>query len=561
MPSKTYAIHPAIGVARIGNAEADLNNPSTWYLGPEAPWEVANEGQDYKLAGKIKKQAQRFRIYEYENGQATREITLNETDVSGITWTVHLSNRKAALDTAGNGGSRSAPGVPPASYGPVGTRNPREKHRDNLCIDPGPQSVSGDGNQQDMTGSITFTQGLPSPVTRPVTLGKLYAEPASGRLLVFAADGLSEGLDAAGQWSDMAPLPEYANNNNWYDKIADGRVTAEITFSGGSSIALTGPESAAWVIAAVPKFVPGFNSYTTLFDVAMDTFQTSNAPLPKPSFARDIYPILRGVSLLQWISTRAAAGHGRGRPGYFLANDRMNLLSDNDPSPDNNPYKARAGVFKRIRNPSDIQLDDLMGTEDMPRLPLQIVEAPVRAPRKAPWDITTVTKLQYAMLEMWRDGNFVADADDAGKYVPLESLSVSERPSALDRAALDSTAGTPFYPGIESWRIMRQRNLYDAAPLRISSKALPGDLTMGNALPWQADYLDCLDTFWPFHRPNEVTRDAQPLQAWVPTKWEDNDDKGGFNKMVQYWSELGFVITSDDGASYAESERGEVPQA
>src|SRR5690349_8649890 len=92
----TYAIHPALGIARLGNAPLDPTDASTYYLGAESPYQVPNQGQSYKADGKIKKQGQRFRIYEFENGIATREITLTEQDVASIVWTVHLANRKPA---------------------------------------------------------------------------------------------------------------------------------------------------------------------------------------------------------------------------------------------------------------------------------------------------------------------------------------------------------------------------------------------------------------------------------------------------------------------------------
>ena len=116
---KTYAIHPALGVARVGNAVVDIADTSTWYLGAESPYEVPNKDKPYKIGTQVKKQAQRFRIYEFENGQATREITLQQGDVTGIEWTVHLANRKAALHTDVPPGTISRPAViPPPVYGP-----------------------------------------------------------------------------------------------------------------------------------------------------------------------------------------------------------------------------------------------------------------------------------------------------------------------------------------------------------------------------------------------------------------------------------------------------------
>ena len=123
---KTYAIHPAIGIARVGNAIVDPTDATTWYLGAESPYEVPNKGLPYKIGTQIKKQAVRFRIYEFDGGQATREITLNQSDVVGIEWTVHVANRKAALNTDLRPGSVSRPAVippPAAAFNIAKTKN------------------------------------------------------------------------------------------------------------------------------------------------------------------------------------------------------------------------------------------------------------------------------------------------------------------------------------------------------------------------------------------------------------------------------------------------------
>lgn len=543
---KTYAIHPAIGVARLGNADADFSYPSSYYLGAESPLQVPNAGQPYKTGGKIKKQAQRYRVYEFQGGQATREVTLQEEDIAAIEWTVHLCNRKSALDTSAKAGTKSAPGVVPPSYGPAKTRNATvsEDDRGELCIDPGRQSVGGAGDQErELSATITFSPEPNQPKTRAVTLGKLGAEAGSGRLLVLPGNGLSEGL-LEGSFSPLAELADWRNNDAWYDDTADGWVRAEITFRDGTVVSLDQPEQSAWVITAVPRFAPGLNGFTTLYDVAMDALHTPAHPVPRPSFAKDIYPILRSVSLLQWISARASVGHGTGKGGYYLAQERMRLVSDNNPSPDSDAYKARQAVFGRIRNPEHEDVKQ----ENMPQLPTQVMEDPGRD-----WDISAVTVLQYALLKRWRDGDFEPEA--APEYVPLDELDVRLQPAALDRAALESTAGTPFYPGIESWRITRDRDLYSDSPLRMSSGVTPGDLTIGNALPWQADFLDCIDAWWPVQRPSQVTREGEPLQPWVPPDWKENDETPVYSKMVQNWSGLGFVVSENDGASYEEVER------
>src|SRR3978361_134921 len=99
-----HRTHPAIGIARVGNAPRDQ-----FFIGPEVPYQnatgVAAMGTvvpPFKTApgGELKPQAARFRVFEYtESGgkyTVSREITLDEKDVADLTWQVHLGNRKAS---------------------------------------------------------------------------------------------------------------------------------------------------------------------------------------------------------------------------------------------------------------------------------------------------------------------------------------------------------------------------------------------------------------------------------------------------------------------------------
>ena len=552
--SKTYAIHPAIGIARMGDLEADPENQNTYYFGAEAPFGVPNEGRAYKASNKIRKQAQRFRIYEYQNGVAVREITLDEGDVTAIDWTVHLGNRKAALNPDRPDCPASTPGVAPADYIPAKARNVGvTENRQTLVIDSGEQSVqagqTGAGGLRKLSGSIAFTEDKKT-VTAQVTLGSIATESGTGRLLVFAADGISRGLkngvftDSAdfGIASDKTNEWIYANSDSWYDDSADGRVRARITFADGTTIDLSQPGQAAWVICTMPRYAPGLGYFTTLHDLALDACPPGALP-DRPSFTKDIYPILASVTQLHWVNVTAAQGHGPGKPGFYA--DTMRLLARNDESTASEDRNRRQAIFDRLRAPG---ADD-RNRRLMPRLSDDVLED---KQHKEDYDIAALTERQYGMLKKWCDGDFEDDFGGADPYVPLESMSIAEQPAALDRGALDGTAGTPLFPGIESWKIMREREVY-AAPLRISDSMRPGDLTMGNALPWQADFLDCTDTWWPVQRPTNVVRSGRH-ERWVPTSWGEDNNIPDFAEMVKHWSGLGFVVDKG-GAGFVEDER------
>ena len=83
------AIHPAIGIARVGNS------PDEYYFGPEIPGGLPIAPDGYKDAsGAMKRQAARFRIFGLDaQGQVVRELTARDATIE---WTVHLANKKAS---------------------------------------------------------------------------------------------------------------------------------------------------------------------------------------------------------------------------------------------------------------------------------------------------------------------------------------------------------------------------------------------------------------------------------------------------------------------------------
>lgn len=93
---KQYKIHPAIGIARVGNSTAF--GEEGYYIGPEVPDLHFSPGlnENYRDANQnIRRQAARFRIYEYtysetnnNEPQQVREITSVEADIE---WHVHIS--------------------------------------------------------------------------------------------------------------------------------------------------------------------------------------------------------------------------------------------------------------------------------------------------------------------------------------------------------------------------------------------------------------------------------------------------------------------------------------
>jgi len=83
------AIHPAIGVARVGNSKKEF------YIGPEVLDPSPQPPGFYKdKKGALKREAAQFRVYGYNaRGEAVAELT---ADSAEIKWTVHVANKKAA---------------------------------------------------------------------------------------------------------------------------------------------------------------------------------------------------------------------------------------------------------------------------------------------------------------------------------------------------------------------------------------------------------------------------------------------------------------------------------
>ena len=85
----SIAIHPAIGIARVGNS------PDEFFFGPEIPGPHPKDAEKFRdSAGRIKRQAARFRVFGLDaDGNVIKEITQED---GVIQWRVHIANSKAA---------------------------------------------------------------------------------------------------------------------------------------------------------------------------------------------------------------------------------------------------------------------------------------------------------------------------------------------------------------------------------------------------------------------------------------------------------------------------------
>lgn len=493
------AIHPAIGIARVGNST------SGYYLGPEVPGTVPIAEDGFKDAsGAIKRQAARFRIYGLDrNRRVVRELSADDADIS---WRVHLTNAKAAWYDF-----NTALDIPEAQPAPRRNTTYTGAARAALIIDPGARAVSGR-----CSGPVVFDRGTFLGIEAP--LGELRTDD-SGRLLVLGGSGHS--------FSPLgAPLTTFANNDGWCDDTSDGPVTATVRF--GKRML---PVTPAWVVIGPPNYGPALaTGYRTLYDVMTQTMIDLGllSPPAMVSFLSDIYPLFDRLSQLQWVNHGMLERYGWQSPEDFLDPAVVARLAD--PCPENEPF--RRALFDRFRNPDYV----MMQPDALPPLYGDAVAIPANSPR----DWLAVTAVQYANLARWADGDFVNDLETASSCPErLEDLPIEVHPMALDRAALEACLGDAFHPGCEATWPMRIGSMYsglyrlrhrdrpepDYGDVLTPEQALaldgpldgcvPGSVTRWLAVPWQTDTASCrsgyepkidpyLPTFWAARVPNHV---------------------------------------------------------
>jgi L-lysine epsilon oxidase-like protein/VWA domain-containing protein len=307
-----YKIHPAIGIARVGDS------PDEFFIGPERIGEEPNPAGGFKDSQcRVKRQGARFRIFAHHDDGTFDEI--DDTDAE-ITWTVHLVNKKAA--NPGRGNTESAA---------------------NMTIDPGSRTLNGPNQTKVFdNGEIKFAS---APVTK-VPLGEVRSD-TNNRLVVLGGFGKSASPLGSG-------ISSFWGNSDWYDDVSDGPVTATIKLrSDNSTPVVTG----AWVIVAPPKFAPHQQSVITLYDRLRQKMIDAGfltAPTTT-SYTNDVFPILQRARDTRWVEDIFGAHTFNTDP----------VISD----------PLRNAIFNKLRNPAGgggnmPQLND-SGTGDNTLTPTQ----------------------------------------------------------------------------------------------------------------------------------------------------------------------------------------------
>lgn len=483
-----YAVHPAVGVARLGNS------PDEFYLEPEAigglPIECTPDGTPRMQGGRpqfvrkfkdgegrIKRQAAQFRVFAFDSNDPNdpgREVTLNDSDVESIEWTVHLANKKAVwynndqfignVYLAGdphaeteNANYYPDPNTPPTPTVDASLRNwyiqGEDERQKQLIIDPGPRKVNRPG-QKAAFSRDTIPQDYPHGSFPPIdpeapripyeidTLGDIMMAP-SGRLVVRGGFGRAGG---------QVPIATYTGADTWFDDISDGPVWCRLKLKGQTEpIVLT-----AWALVGSPKYAPELRSISTLDDIMFDVGVRFHGLVPElyangeynqrfqANYERDIEPILDRIGDYIWVANVQSM--------VAFINPRFDTR---DASPAN--AKNRETFFAYFRDSSKNELSEPRQTlfhNNVPMVPLNSGSNSVTNQNQDKY--MGLTKTQYFLLGQWAKGRFTS-----GSYKPWPN-----RVHPLDRASAGNCVGHPMSPGIEVTWTVRNPVIY-SEPYRI----------------------------------------------------------------------------------------------
>lgn len=352
-------IHPAIGIARVGNS------PHGTFVGPECPGipPHPDDGRFKDAQSQVKRQAARFRCFGY-NEAGDQWVELKHDDRVSITWNVELANKKACSQHATDDDSwRNRPRDKEH-------QKPTAEECRKLTINSGSMQVSGPNKKASGAGEITL-----EGETVPVFLGEVKTE-ADGNLLVLGGRG------SAGSPKNREAGDPF-DNNGWWDDTSDGPVTATVKIDGVAVEEVLG----AWVVVAPPKFAPQLDTVTTLWDRLQDHFAAlTNESVGTPSYTRDIQPVLQRARMMGAVHEGADGNHSRWPEPLY-------------------GFYARRKIDSWLRKASD-RPEDQYGK----KMPVMNGEDGCLTPR------------QLAVLQKWRDNEFTRDWKKTPTPPPVRSL-------------------------------------------------------------------------------------------------------------------------------------------
>jgi hypothetical protein len=478
-------IHPAIGIARVGNSDE-------YYLAPETiagvpvdaaaslsgglPIREGTESETITAAdlrdkyGRLKRQAARFRIFAYQ-GQVSRSYpsgvgeevfigsVIGEKTVADVVWTVHLANKKANSyvlnDDLGIHVYEAAHAAELQLRNAVEGPDPDNSARlKKLVIDPGPRAIRGRGagpipfdkathasygDGGDIIRTSAYPKSFPedsfarmyTPVGDIDSLGDLRTDE-HGRLLVLPGYGRSCGWLQV----DGTPFPLIGdaigpgvygdvNADGWFDDTGDGPVAAVVVFEDGT----LAPVHSAWVIATDPSFAPQIRNVVTLWDDIYDTWVRCLDLAPalfSSRFNPEYRPSFDEIGpIFRAVAQQRWTTNLPDRA--ITAHDAVGAIG-----PADDPGDTLLSGLAFIRNPNNAPQAEV----GAPFMPLAMGDSG--------YAFLSVTRTQYFLLLLWEQGRARPD--------PGPALGPGEH---LDMATLANCLGGRFAPGIEMTYVVR----------------------------------------------------------------------------------------------------------
>ena len=555
-------IHPGIGLARLGDSDES-------FIGPEAPGVVVDPGgtdgpgpdggtyRDHRM--RLKRQAQRYRIYGYDaDGNLVGEVNAATAGVQKIRWRVHVRNMKAA-----NYAFQGAYLFDPEKFRNPGIQGDAASpiDRDQLIIDPGVHYVDLDSAQPVVMSGDCFTgvesgtlpgylrycdfdvadPSQPVPVTYSaatgIELGQLTLDDEQ-RLVFVPAPGKAEcvttpkvQLSNPSEFYSPPNGPDlddplvnqfaYFNVPGWWDDTCGGEIDATVLLKDGTLLSsrdgvqsytdegTRNAANGAWVVTAPPKYAPYMYHVVSLLDRVYEAFPESdpNRGL-KTNFYRDIYPILERAVNYGWVSAEAAGvdpttrnmAHGPKQGGNLLSQKNLDAFTD----PGSDSYPARRQIYAIMRHAEDGKL-----ANTLPPPPPQ----PANAPRPA--GVGEVSR-GNRMPKLWGTGGKPLQNDQLGHNLPNQYLSLTD----WQLARLDDWARGDFEPGeqqpprpLDDLPLEQQPGAMDAAALE---PTIGGGFHPGIEFP----YLICYPEL--FEEAFRVKEGTEPgsVAAFMSSPWQ-----------------------------------------
>jgi hypothetical protein len=516
-----FRIHPAIGIARVGNSDNYVIAPETMAGRPVAPGAELTGGLPIKAGteadpvtsadlrdadGALKRQAARFRIFHYPGAAQEswprgdgEEIAVGSVidgrTVADIVWTVHVANKKAnTFVLVEDGDHQGISGFTDGRLPPIRNASYRNPSHDRdgqpqdkiavlddpvrvraLTIDPGPRTIRGVS-----ASSVHFNrETVPSwldPATGEVV--RLENYPSSYPADAFPHLDCPAGLiDTLGELQTdpkgrLLVLGGYGRACGWkVDGQAplDDDVNNDQWFDDASD----GPVSAtivfndggraavqgAWVTATDPSYAPQILNVVSLWDDVYDVWVRELALAP------DVFDPVRGGyrdDYRPFFEDQVEPVFRSAALQGWVVNLSEHGMSAHAglasiSAADDPATTPLAGIAEIFRNP--FRTDQTGNTALMP---LHLGDAGQA--------LLALRKTQYFFLERWNAGR------DHFRPGTGPALGPGE---LLDKVTMVNCLGGRFSPGIDLTFVMREPSLYvqpwqtsGQGPFRVRPKPL-----------------------------------------------------------------------------------------